>query len=225
MGEDVVLYDFCDTLVDFQTANAYVEYVIRQSGKKKSIIDYVRILLNSSHLMPIINRFYKKISCNKAMLLYGLRGYTFEELDRLANQFYKEQVKPNLIKSTIPLLKNDINKDKTVVIISGGYDIYIKYFAQEFGIHHIISTKLKFKDGIFTGSILGNDCMGTEKVKQLNDFLVDSGLESNKPVLTLYSDSASDIPLFLHCEKRIAVVKDSLVPEWVKKIGAEVIRP
>ena len=223
MSKEVILYDFCGTLVDFQTANAFVLYASKCLHIRRSLIDFFRIALYHTHLMPLANSVYSKMSVNKALLLYRLKGYEFSTLDTIAREFYDTQIKPHLIPQTIQRLKADINEGKTVAIISGGYDIYLKYFIEEFKIPFLICTKLQFINNIFTGKIIGKDCMGQEKVTRLHDHIPIIKSSTDKISLTLYSDSETDIPLFNECDNRIVIINGNETPEWIENINAEVI--
>lgn len=221
--KELVLYDFCGTLVDFQTANAYVNYVISKKGLKRNLIDYARLILNRLYLMPLLNHFHKRISVNKSMLLYRLKGCSFNEMDLYGQEFYENCIKPHLVQPVVETLKNDIQSGKVVVIVSGGYDIYIKYFAAEYNVQNLLSTSLHFENEVFSGHIKDRDCMGNEKVRMLSNYFNTENVLDVFRQVTGYSDSESDIPLFLICSKRIVVVQSGIIPDWSKRIGADVI--
>lgn len=222
MSEEVILYDFCGTLVDFQTANAFVSFVIDKLGIRRSFTEYLRLSLHRLHLIPIINRFHTGMSVNKALYLYLLKGYKYCILNSLAREFYNCCIKKHFVTTVLRKLQKDVSDGKNVIIISGGYDIYLKYFVEEFNIQHLICSKLQFKNNRFTGKIIGKDCMGSEKVRKLyNNFPL---LKYNlKKQMTLYSDSPSDIPLFMECDIRIAVVEGDEIPLWTKDIAAQIL--
>ena len=222
MKNQLILYDFCGTLVDFQTANAYARFTIKSLGKKRRIVEFVRLILNKLRLISLLNIFRAKMSVNKSLLLYQLKGCKYEEMDSCARRFYKECITPHLITPVLKRLQQDIENGNTVAIVSGGYDIYLKYFAEEYNVPFLICTQLKFIDNLFTGSIVGKDCMEYEKINRLHSVFPCLKSEDNF-FMTLYSDSLSDIPLFNECERRIAVIEEDNVPEWVNRIGAEVI--
>ena len=220
---DLVIYDFCGTLVDFQTANAYVNFVVSEKGLPKRGIDYARIALNKLHLIPFLNRFFKHKYINKAMILYRLKGYSYNEMDFYAKEFYNMRIKGHLIRPVVERLKQDIAIGKTVAIVSGGYDIYLKYFASEVGVTNLLCSSLSFINGIFSGRIDGIDCMGDNKVTRLSAYFNEIDLSNLFENVTVYSDSDSDLPLFQISNKRIVVSKSNEIPAWANKIGAEVL--
>ena len=222
-SKDLVLYDFCGTLVDFQTANAYVNYVISRKGLKKNMTDYARSIFNRLHLMPLLNRFHKRMSVNKSMLLYRLKGSSYQEMDAYAREFYEACIKPHLVQPIVTRLRNDIESGKVVAIVSGGYDIYIKYFAAEYNVPNLLSTSLLFENGEFSGHIKKCDCMGCEKVRRLSDYFHTENVLNVFGEVTGYSDSESDLPMLLACSRRVVVLQNNSIPDWAGRIGAGVI--
>ncbi len=220
---DLVIYDFCGTLVDFQTANAYVNFVVSEKRLPPKGVDYLRIALNKSRLIPFFSYFSKYKYINKAMMLYRLKGYSYNEMDFFAREFYNIHIKSHLIRPVVERLRKDIAVGKTVAIVSGGYDIYLKYFASEFGVTNLICSSLAFINGIFSGRINGVECMRNNKVARLSAFFNINDLSKLFKNVIVYSDSESDIPLFQISNKRIVVSKNTVIPSWVYRIGAEVL--
>ena len=203
--KEVVFYDFCDTLVSFQTANAFVRFVLNKSNNSNNSIEFFRKFIIKCRLTRIINLFYKRISVNKALLLRQLKGQSYDTLNKMAYEFYTTEIKPRLIKPVINRLEKDIREHNIIIIISGGYDIYLKYFVKEFKISHLICSELRFQKDIFMGSLLDSDCMGKEKVKRIRAY---SGLHLTDDFKKVcYSDSLSDLPLFEFCDERNLVIK------------------
>ena len=132
------IYDFCDTLIDFQSANAFVNYVIHKNGSKSRFAEIFRKVLIRFHLLFLANIVYRHMSVNKALLLYQLKGYSKSELQRCAEDFYRDIIKPHLQKDLLNSLQNDISEECVVVIASGGYDIYLNLFCKEYNIHHLL---------------------------------------------------------------------------------------
>jgi HAD superfamily hydrolase (TIGR01490 family) len=80
-----------------------------------------------------------------------------------------------------------------VVIVSGGFNEYINYYAKKYDVDHVIATELEISNGKFTGKISGIDCMGINKIEKLKNSisLNEYDLENSYA----YSDHISDIPL------------------------------
>ena len=214
----VALFDFCETLVNFQTGNAYVDYV-RQN--KNSFIINLRYKIHMN-FWKLKGRFIKGLS-GKEDYLGVIKGLSKVELERLALNFYIEKVRPNFNLSVISELKKLKKDGYRIYIVSGGYDVYLKYFLEEFKLDGIFSTKLNYDEkGIFTGKFYGIDCMGANKITLLKKFFEKEPFEAYETVA--YSDNISDLPLLKFCKKGYLVLnQDKDIPNWVKEKQLEVL--
>lgn len=89
------------------------------------------------------------------------------------------------------------------VIISASFDFIIERFCNKLNIKYVISSKYDVSKGI----IIGKNCKGEEKVKQLYLYFKD-------PVINeAYSDSLSDIPM-LKLGKKAYLVKGNNLIEY-----------
>lgn len=188
----IVLFDFCETLTDFQTADAFVHYVERNNP---NIINYkyakLYNIISNTRLLSILNRLFPHKSIGKRCLLRKLKGMSKSQLESIAIDYYTKVIKSRLISRTMMELLEKQSKGFDIYIVSGGYDIYLKYFAIEYGIKNVISSRLKFKDGIFTGHLEGKDCMYKEKINRV----IQEIPATNYSDWYAYSDSISDLPL------------------------------
>lgn len=214
-GEKIALFDFCDTMINFQSADAYVRYVRSYVRKNPRMIfiEGVRKFAAVSRIMRVLQKFSREGFVNKKMLLTQLKGLSFQEMDELARKFYSEVIRPNYVPEVIEAVKKYKAEGYKLFIVSGGYDIYLKYPAEEFGFDDVISTRLDFDGGIFTGRYKGMDCMNAYKVTLLKEYFGRDSLNDCESVA--YSDSRSDIPLMKYCRKGVAMVRKSPPPPSV----------
>lgn len=191
---NVVLFDFCETLVDFQTADAFVDYV-RNSVKTRNIKmkESVYRFLCKSRILDIAEVLTKwKKSLHKKVKLWQLKGLSQECLESLSFSYYNEVIKPHEIKAVMQRLKEYQNQDIEIWLVSGGYDIYLKHFAKENNLHVMVTSQIEFKKGICTGRMKDLDCLRENKVvlmkrkfKTLDNF----------NFIASYSDSVTDLPI------------------------------
>ena len=93
------------------------------------------------------------------------------------------------------------NQKEDDIIISATFDFIIKRFCQKLNIKYYIATRYDIEKGM----IIGNNCKGEEKVKQL--YLNFAHLEVNEA----YSDSDSDIPMLKLAKVAYKVKRDKLI--------------
>ena len=222
-GRELVLYDFCGTIADFQTGNAFVRYVLKQKGISDNIYEKLRIFLNKIGFIKHFNYIRPKMAINKSLLLYQLKGIPYKELDELAYQYYREQVKPHLIDKVMDTIERHRSEKALIILDSAGYAIYLKYFTEEYRIAVLLASEFEYKDEIFTGRVIGNDNYGYEKVRRLKAYFEDGDFASGFSQIVGYSDSYSDMPLLECCNKVVCINKGSLPQKWMLDLEAEII--
>ncbi len=196
----VALFDFCDTMVDFQTGNAFTQYVIAHAN----ISLYKRIRYKIKHALN------KKL--NKLHLLGCCAGLSRERMSKLALDYYYEIVRPRLIRATMDKLRHYQTQGYKIYLVSGGFDMYLQYFADEFNIDGIFATRVQFKNDICTGKFDGPDCMGENKIKILQAFFGKNHIDG-----VAFSDSPTDLPLLKFVSRGYVVGPSVAACDWASR--------
>ncbi len=74
-----------------------------------------------------------------------------------------------------------------IVIVSASLDSYLVPLAPRLGVDHVISCSLGSADGLLTGTLVGGNVRGPEKVRRLREWLAGAPAE-----VWAYGDSAGD---------------------------------
>lgn len=218
--EKIVLCDFCGTIADFQTLDPFLEYVINQSYpiKYKAIVN--PMVIGLCHMITkVIKRFGYSIFPYKILLTSMIKGISLDQLTKFGKEYYDLKIKTNLIPATLGLIKELQANGYRIIIVSGGSDMYIRYFANEFKISDIISSQFNFENGICTGK-LNQDCFGIDKVKLINSFIEKNNI--NCVYQIGISDSISDLPMLQLCNK-IIIISHFKHQNWITKDMEEII--
>jgi HAD superfamily hydrolase (TIGR01490 family) len=219
----LALFDFCNTIVDFSTADAYIQYVLdhlseeerKRRTKKHELFRNLKIVW--VHDLFVSRKILKnRVYLNKCLYLESIAGITYEVMNEYAKAYYKERIRPHLIKPTISELELKMREGFRIAIISGGYDLYLRYFAEEYGIHDLICTHIEFYNHRATGKIDGIDCMDNRKVTLLEAHY--DGIDIDQDSSFVYSDSRSDLPILTWAGNGVVVARKK-VPDWAKKNG------
>ena len=179
------------------------------------IYEKIQVLLQKTRVIQVLEMLIRhRYSINKRIKLYQIKYFSDVEIDRMALKYYLTEIKPNLIVATMKELDKLRQDDYIICIVSGGYDVYLKFFAEEFKIDKLLCTKVEFKNGKCTGKIYGNDCMMEEKTRQMNNAFPPDRFCSS----VSFSDSPSDIPMMKWTDEAYVVLnKYRAVPQWVTK--------
>lgn len=205
-AKKLVIFDFCGTLIRFQTADRYVKFCVERLKENNTVqwrcglikmMDTLRIFKIYYHIRP-------KNNWRKQMVLWQLKGVPYDKCDALAKAYFEEELLPNIVPPLVELLKKHIDAKDRVCILSGGYDIYIKYFAQYFGVKEIICSKIAFENDICSGKMEGLDCMRENKLSYIKPLMVGASI-------ICYTDSQSDLPLLKLVDEPIVVSR--IIPQ------------
>ncbi len=214
-NEKVALFDFCDTCISFQTAEAYIKYVRKSTkNRKMKLKEKLRKVLYKYGITRFLEKHTHK-TVNKLLNIWQLKGFSKAELEGLAAKFYEDKLKPGFVKETIDEMLKLKRQGYKIYIVSGGYDIYIKEFIKDFDLDGFFSTKIAFKNGIATGGFDGLDCMNENKIKLMLEFFHH---DLKKIDSIAYSDSITDLPLLQFCNKAV-VISQNVSKDWAAKYG------
>lgn len=201
----IAFFDFCETIVNFQTADAFVDFVREKTQSKiMQRKETVRSWLHSHYFFTILGLIsFAKYPINKKIKLAQLRGFTRDKLEQFAKEYYQAVIKPNFIDHILNRMLELQNNGYEIVIVSGGYDIYLRYFAEEYNINNVISTRIGFdRNDVCTGTFDGLDCLYKNKVRLLDEIYEKDNIHS-----IAFSDSSSDIPFLMWAESAYVVSK------------------
>lgn len=81
------------------------------------------------------------------------------------------------------------------VVVSASFEVYLRPMTGLLGVDGVLGTRLVHVDGTYTGMIDGPNCRGREKVRRLEEWLANTGLERRSIELWAYGDSAGDVDL------------------------------
>lgn len=211
----IALFDFCGTVVSCQTGNAYIDYVTENN---LTITRRLR-LLKSKILIKLGKKFIKNFY-DKKFILNRIKGLSFEIMDKCALNFYVEKVRPNFIPEIVDEIERLKQEGYRIYVVSGGYDMYLKYFVEEFNLDGLFCTKIKFKNGKCLADFDGLDCMFENKAHIIKEYFKDEPFEEYETVA--YTDSDSDIPMLDLCKKSV-VISENKPLDWAKHRNFEQI--
>ena len=204
---NLVVFDFCETLVNFQTANAFIDFVVE---RKKTIwsrfIASLEMIFLHSRFFAVVDRFFPKYNISKRVNLMKIRGISEIDIKNFAINFHQNIINKRTIQPLLDELKRLVNNGDYVIIASGGYDVYLNLFASDYKVKYIVSSKIKFNNGKASGFLLdGKDCLYEEKVIQLDKLIHANNLEFQHKIS--YTDSITDLPLLKWSNEGIVVSK------------------
>lgn len=139
--------------------------------------------------------------------LAPLARMTKDELDALHSEFMDEVIASLWLPDAENLLAKHRQQGDVLVIISATNRFVIEPICKKFGVDEIIATEPEFRNGRYTGKVIGTPSYREGKVERLYDWLHEKG-ESLKGSY-FYSDSINDLSLLSLVDNPIAVDPDA----------------
>lgn len=201
MGQcQLVIFDFCDTLVEGQTADPFLRRVLVEANRQPlvNLTEGVQYLRKRLPLWIPGSR--------KKQLIASLKGLSREKLESISAAYAAETLIPSLKADPVQHLRKAVESENHVLIISGGFTCNIKDFLTLQGLPHVpvIANEFEIRSGKLTGNLKASDCLGVEKIRRLNQYLKNSSFAPTR--IKVYSDHVSDLPLFAYADEKVIVV-------------------
>ncbi|GAD17793.1 HAD-IB family hydrolase [Helicobacter fennelliae] len=212
----LALFDFCETLVDFQSAARYLELVAQKKTRHKLHNLYTKISNKSKNIL----RKFIHLPPKQQVRYEVLKGLSVSDAQCIAKEFVTNELLPRVNPKVIERLQYHQRNKHTIVIVSGGFEIYIKLFAQHFGITHVVAVALEECNGYLSGNIDGIHTMEHRKLYKLIECINVSEFDLQKSYA--YSDCSSDIPLLSFVGHGI-VIECGKDTQWANILGFEIL--
>ena len=193
----VALFDVDYTILNCDSMFKFLWYSIK---KKPILIFYLPVIAVYLFLYAV-----KLVSTSKAKekLFVGINYMDENDL----KDFYELVLKKCIFNTAIDSLKSRKEEGCYVLLITASPNAYLKYFKDLEFVDDVIGTSLQIKDGFYTNKIIGNNCKGEEKVKQILNHLNSKNIEIDFENSYAYSDSKSDMPMMKLVKNRYLVNK------------------
>lgn len=208
-GRNLAIFDFCDTIVNLQSADEFCKYVLRNESKITNIC--IDRILETIRFYQFASKLSISFFSRKNYLLRSMKGISKVDIEKYAVDFTNTVVEERLNKAVIDRLILHVKNNDVVILNSGGFEPYLTYFTRKYRINHCFSTRFQYANNLFTGKMDGNDCLGIEKVKRMHEADL---LKVRYLNIYVYSDSVTDIPMFNLATHKVVVSKQGFKPNW-----------
>jgi HAD superfamily hydrolase (TIGR01490 family) len=187
---EVAIFDFCETLVPFQTGDEFLFTIILDNGTVSQKI--IALVLKLKIIKKII-RYAKPKTTMRDILLPITKGIAKDKISISAEKYAKTKLIPSLNPFMRNIIENHQSKNIPILIVSGGYEDYLRLVFEKEKNISIIGTKLEYIDNFTSGKLDGEVCLGVNKVERIKSF-VKFEVDANRS--SIYSDCLSDMPIF-----------------------------
>jgi HAD superfamily hydrolase (TIGR01490 family) len=139
----------------------------------------------------------------KEKALIGLKGKSREDIDRIGSEFFKTHLKHILREKAVDRIENHKRNGDLVFIVTASPDIYVGSVTESLGCDGYACTRLAHPDNRFDGSILGADCIGAEKQREIRHIAEEYSIDLDRSCA--YSDHEADMMFLESAGTKVAV--------------------
>ena len=210
----VHIFDVDDTIIK----NTSMWYFLLEALK-------LRVIRFSQIRRLPVEWFKYKLSCPDMDFIENtvknLAGIEKSALEDIAVACFERSIKKRIYTGAQKLIREALHRGQRVIFATSSIDIVIRPLERFFGIEETLATKLEFRDGRTTGSLVGNSMFGLKKKTGVEAWLQQKDLHPEK--VCFYSDSYTDIPLLEYCGNPVAVNPDRILKREAKKRGWKIL--
>lgn len=148
-----------------------------------------------------------RVDVKLAMLRHSVAGLPVDKLAARAERFAEREVPDGLRAQALgKIAKHRTNGDR-IIIASAAADFILHPIAARLGIDEIVCTRHAItEDGRLSRSLRSPNCYGVGKLDMVKAYLESSPkFDRNSHLITVYSDSSSDIPIMDWANHGVAV--------------------
>jgi HAD superfamily hydrolase (TIGR01490 family) len=216
MGNNyIAFFDLDHTLLSLNSGRA----LIKQAYEAK--------MINRSGLIKvaIYSLFYKlnladPISLLKRVVLW-VKDQDEETLQNLVNDVFEKHLKLSVRKEVVEEIEFHRRHGAILVILSSSIPPICKAVAVQLKLDDILCSELEVSNGIFTGQLKGEFCLGEGKVRRIKEYCNKMSLKEEDSYY--YGDSIEDYPALKIIGNPVCVSPDKKLKKIALKAGWKII--
>lgn len=184
--QEAVFFDVDDTLVKGQSQKLFIKFLWKR-GLVSSWF-YLRLmfwfLLYRLHIIKDPSRV-------AAHAFSFLKNMPREKLSEIVNSFFDEVLVHQFYQDALSVIKEHQKEGRQIFLVSNAFDTLVERISQYVNATGFIATRLKDREGIFTGELDGTINYGKAKADRVIEFCKenDISLENSWG----YADHPSDV--------------------------------
>ncbi len=160
-----------------------------------------------------------------AFQLAPLAAHPVARLDAWRERFLDEVIRPRIVDAARALVEHHRTRGDLCAIVTATNEFVTRPIAAEFGIEHLIATRIETADGRYTGRPLGTPSFREGKVQRTAEWLASLGRSWDGFARShFYSDSANDVPLLERVTDPVATNPDDRLAALARERGWRTMR-
>jgi HAD superfamily hydrolase (TIGR01490 family) len=212
----LALFDLDNTLIAGDSDHAWGEFLVA-----RGLVDAKEYKEANDRYFAAYQEGSLDIHEYLSFSLRPLTRYPASDLHAWRKEFITDHIAPLILDKGRKLLAEHQQKGDQLVIITATNRFITQPIADLLGVKELIAVEPEFKEGRYTGDIVGTPSFREGKITCLNEWLNQNqmSLENSH----FYSDSHNDLPLLKKVDHPVAVDPDQELKNYAEQHGWPVI--
>ena len=208
-GSVVALFDLDGTLCNARyMAASLVNYQFKNPVRIPRVTIYLMTgLTRMLFLKAGFLTYSSVVQAGNPELAHLLKGLHKSEVFNMFAEAARRTV-DTIREETLNILRWHQEEGHTVILMSGGFQPFLREVGSLLGINHTVGTVLEEDGDCYTGCLAGPFCHGDDRVHLLCRFIESSGFDVNLSSSYAYGDRVYDIPIMEMVGHPVAVYPD-----------------
>ncbi|UPG85810.1 HAD-IB family hydrolase [Luteibacter aegosomatis] len=159
---NLALFDFDGTITTRELFGDFMRYAVSRRRRMAGTIVFLPLIVGYKLGWVSGNRIRARV------VRFGFRGVRSSDLSKTAQAFCDAVVPAALRPVAIARIRWHQERGDTVVVVSGGLDIYLRHWCSKQGIE-LVCSRLEERDGLLTGRYREAQCIGEEKRRRVRE--------------------------------------------------------
>ena len=195
MTQTLYVFDMDDTLIEGDCSMIWNEYLVEQG-----IVTEPGFLQRDRELMALYSEGKMSMEAYLSATLQPLQSVSLEQLSLWVEACVTEQILPRVYPEAQALIETLKQQKSRMLVISASASFLIEPVARALGIPEALGINLKEDAGRITSQIEGIASYREGKVKRLEQWLAQQGIDRQQLEIHFYTDSINDLPLCLYAD-------------------------
>lgn len=201
--QHLAIYDMDKTITAAPTWMRFLAHAARARAPWRLVLMPIVGVAGLGYLLKLIDRAGLKQIAQRLLLGHAL---TLADLETVAERFADAEVEKGVLHGARARIEADRAAGYRLVMATASHGYYAGAIARRLGFDDVVATQAK-RDG--QGRVLsvieGDNCYGPVKLRMIESWMAEAGLERGEMHVRAYSDHVSDTPLLEWADEPFAV--------------------
>jgi HAD superfamily hydrolase (TIGR01490 family) len=218
---ELAIYDMDRTLTKRGTYTPFLIHAALRLAPWRLVLLPAAQAAKLAYAMKFIDR--KRLKEINQRLLLGAHVAP-RELAPVTASYAEYVMRHNLYPQALDQLARDRAAGRRLVLATASYRLYVAAIADRLGFDDVIATNsIVGLDERVSARIDGENCYGPAKLRMIEAWLANEGLQREQLRIRFYSDHASDAPVLEWADEAFAVNPHDRLAKLAKQRGWETI--